>query len=80
MAIFGFNSPEWVLAELATICAGGIAAGIYPSDTPEQVTYKSRHSGAAVAVVEGKEKAKLYLSKKPELTALKAVVVRTVKA
>lgn len=33
VTIYGFNSPEWVMAELACVLAGGIAAGIYPSDT-----------------------------------------------
>jgi long-chain-fatty-acid--CoA ligase ACSBG len=75
VAIFGFNSPEWIIAEIGAIFAGGVAAGIYPSDTPDQVQFKSRHSGAAIAVVEGAAKAKLYISKKPELPELKAVVV-----
>lgn len=66
---------EWIIAEIGAIFAGGVAAGIYPSDTPDQVTFKARHSGAAVAVVEGAGKAQLFISKKSELPALKAVVV-----
>ena len=32
------------MAEMAAILAGGIAAGIYPTDTPAQVEYKALHS------------------------------------
>jgi long-chain-fatty-acid--CoA ligase ACSBG len=56
VSIFGFNSPEWFLSEIGAICAGGMAAGIYPTDTPDQVHFKLRHSGASVVVVEDKSK------------------------
>ena len=36
VAIYGFNAPEWHMAEMAAILAGGIAAGIYPTDTPRR--------------------------------------------
>lgn len=38
--IWGFNSPEWFLAEMGAIFAGGKSAGIYPTDTPSQILYK----------------------------------------
>jgi len=75
VTIYGFNSPEWVMAEIACILAGGIAAGIYPSDTAEQVTFKARHSGAVVAVVQNKSKAEMFLSAAKDLPKLKAIVV-----
>ncbi len=40
VAIFGFNSPEWVMASQATFMAGAKTAGIYPTDTAEQIAYK----------------------------------------
>ena len=45
IAILGHNSPEWFMAELAAMCFGGKAAGIYPTDTPEQIKFKSLLSG-----------------------------------
>ena len=65
------------MAELACILAGGIAAGIYPSDTKDQVTFKAKHSGAVVAVVQNKTKADVFLSAASagELPKLKAIVV-----
>jgi long-subunit acyl-CoA synthetase (AMP-forming) len=37
VTIFGFNAPEWMMSEIAAIFAGGKAAGIYPTDTVDQV-------------------------------------------
>lgn len=33
--IIGFNSPEWFIANMGVIAAGGILAGIYTSNLPE---------------------------------------------
>jgi len=73
--IYGFNSPEWFMGELGAIFAGGIAAGIYPSDTADQVEYKSLHSGASIAVVDTLDKANVFLDAAARLPKLKAVVV-----
>ena len=48
--VFGFNSPEWLMGELAAIMAGGVAAGIYPTDMPDQVVYKSQHSSGMYCI------------------------------
>jgi len=47
--IYGFNSPYWVMAEMASMLAGVLPAGIYPTDTIEQLQYKSRYANAAAA-------------------------------
>ena len=73
--IFGFNSPEWLMGELAAIMAGGVAAGIYPTDMPDQVVYKSSHSGASIAVVENESKLKVFRDNVASLPKLKAVIV-----
>ena len=52
VAIFGFNSPEWLMASQAAIMAGAKTAGIYPTDTPDQIAYKCSHSGAKVIILE----------------------------
>jgi long-chain-fatty-acid--CoA ligase ACSBG len=73
--VFGFNSPEWLMGELAAIMAGGVAAGIYPTDMPDQVVYKSKHSSSSIAIVENEAKLKVFLDNKAELPKLKAVIV-----
>ena len=75
VAIYGFNTPEWVMAEIAAILAGGCAAGIYPSDTAEQVSFKAKHSGTAIAVVQNKQKADMFLAAAADLPKMKAIVV-----
>ena len=39
VAIIGFNSPEWFIADLAAVFANGIAAGIYATNSPEACKY-----------------------------------------
>ena len=73
--VFGFNSPEWFMGEMAAIMAGGVAAGIYPTDTHDQVVYKSHHSAAVIAVVEDEAKLETFRRAKAQLPKLKAVVV-----
>jgi len=34
------------MGEMAAVYAGGVAAGIYPTDTSAQVAYKAEHSAA----------------------------------
>jgi long-chain-fatty-acid--CoA ligase ACSBG len=59
VTIYGFNCPQWFMSEMGGIFAGGIAAGIYPSDTEEQVIFKARHSSAAIACCQA-NKASLF--------------------
>ena len=37
VGIFGFNSVEWIVSTYGAIFAGGIVAGMYPTDNAEQV-------------------------------------------
>lgn len=75
--VYGFNSPEWFMGEMAGIMAGGVAAGIYPSDTPEQVMFKSSHSNASIAVCETRKQAEVFLKfcKSGDLPNMKGVIV-----
>lgn len=73
--IYGFNSPEWLISNMAAILAGGKCAGIYPTDTAEQVQYKCDHSGGAVMCVEESKHVNIVKSCADQLPYLKAVVV-----
>jgi len=76
VCVFGFNSPEWVICQNAAIMAGAKVAGIYPSDTAEQLHFKFEHSAATVAVVDNSGKlSKLRIAIKLGLPKLKAVVM-----
>lgn len=52
VALLGFNRPEWVIVAHATMMAGGAAAGIYTTSSPEEVHYIVDHSEAALILVE----------------------------
>jgi len=73
VSIYGFNSPQWIMGELGAICAGGIAAGIYPTDTPKMIDFKARHSATTIFLVESEKKAEIILEL--GLPQLKAVVI-----
>eukprot|EP00750_Incisomonas_marina_P014834 INCI17894.1.p1 GENE.INCI17894.1~~INCI17894.1.p1 ORF type:complete len:802 (-),score=146.16 INCI17894.1:357-2762(-) len=72
--IWGFNSPQWVMAEMGAIFAGAKAAGIYPTDTPSQVLYKIRQSGSAAVFVEDERKLKAVMGLLNDAPKVKTVV------
>mmetsp|Transcript_50983 Transcript_50983/g.75655 ORF Transcript_50983/g.75655 Transcript_50983/m.75655 type:complete len:761 (-) Transcript_50983:236-2518(-) len=72
--IWGFNSPQWVIAEMGTIFAGAKAAGIYPTDTPNQVLFKIRQSGSSAVFVEDNRKLEAVLSVIDDAPKVKTVV------
>ncbi len=74
VAIIGYNCPEWLVADLAAIHAGGLPSGIYSTCTAEQCQYVTHHCEAQVAVVENEEQVAKYLAVRDELPHLKAIV------
>lgn len=50
--VIGFNSPEWVIAQMAANLAGGKAAGVYTTNEPAACRYIAEHSEAVVIFVE----------------------------
>ena len=75
VVIMGYNRPEWFLADLAAIAAGGVPTGIYTTTAPDQVRYITDHCDAAVAVVENREYLEIFLKIWPQLPKLQAVVL-----
>ncbi len=52
VAILAGNIPEWTIADIATIAAGGLGVGIYPTNSPEQCEYIINHSDAEFVFVD----------------------------
>jgi long-chain acyl-CoA synthetase len=50
--IIGFNRPEWVIADVAAMAAGGVAAGIYTTSSAEEILYILGHAEASIVFVE----------------------------
>merc|ERR1740138_1105296 len=74
VAVFGFNSPEWLVAAMGAVFAGAKYVGIYGTDTPDQVQYKVAHSASAVISVDGQMELESVASKINDLPGLKAVM------
>lgn len=75
VCILGFNRPEWVVMDLATMAAGGAPAGIYTTSSPEEVKYIANHCEAPLILVENEAQAKKVFAVRSELPHLKHVVV-----
>jgi len=75
IAILGHNSPEWFMAEMAAMYFGGKAAGIYPTDTAEQIQFKSLLSDSSVAVVDTVAAFQKFRAVAKSLPFLKGIVV-----
>ncbi|MES1907243.1 MAG: hypothetical protein MHM6MM_000402 [Cercozoa sp. M6MM] len=52
VCIMGFNSPEWVIAHIGTILAGGLSAGVYVTNGTEECKYIAEHCEARVVVAD----------------------------
>jgi len=74
VVILSENRWEWAVADFAVLAIGGVDVPLYATNTPEQVGYMLRDSGAKVAIVSsGEQRAKLDGA--GELPALEHVVV-----
>ena len=50
--IVGFNSPQWIIANLGAILAGAVPGGVYSTNTPEACLQISSQCGASFVFVE----------------------------
>jgi long-subunit acyl-CoA synthetase (AMP-forming) len=75
VCIIGYNCPEWFFADIGSIYAGAMPAGIYTTNSPEQCEYIARHCDASVAFVENQEQLAKFLAVRGNLPALKAIVL-----
>jgi len=55
LAIIGDNKPEWVIAELGCMAAGGLPTGTYPDSLAEEMEYLISYSEAKFLVVRDQE-------------------------
>ncbi|XP_053337634.1 long-chain-fatty-acid--CoA ligase ACSBG2-like isoform X1 [Clarias gariepinus] len=74
VGILGFNAPEWFIADIGCIMAGGLAAGIYTTNSPEACYYVAHDCEANVLVVENEKQLEKILQVKDQLPHLKAIV------
>ncbi|XP_050088160.1 very long-chain-fatty-acid--CoA ligase bubblegum [Anopheles aquasalis] len=74
VAVLAFNSPEWFVAELSAIHAGGIIAGVYTTNSAESVQHVLESSRAQIVVVDDAKQMEKVRSIRPNLPLLKTVI------
>ena len=55
VCIVGWNSPEWLVADLAVMAIGAVPAPLYTTSTAAQAAYVAEHCGARVLVADSPE-------------------------
>ena len=74
VTILGFNRPEWVILDLACMAVGGAPAGIYITNSAEEVGYINEHSEAPLTLVENQDQLDKVLATRERTPALKWIV------
>ncbi|MEO0324910.1 MAG: AMP-binding protein, partial [Myxococcota bacterium] len=74
VAILGFNRPEWTIFNLAAMAAGGAAAGIYTTCSPEEVQYIVDHAEAHIVLVESEHQRAKIEAEQHRLPGLRHLV------
>jgi long-chain acyl-CoA synthetase len=68
------NVPEWCVADIGTIAAGGVGVGLYPTSSAEQCGYIINHSDAEFVLVDARAQLEKVLSIRSRLTKVKAFI------
>ncbi|GAB3717266.1 AMP-dependent synthetase/ligase [Nocardiopsis nanhaiensis] len=73
-AIASNTRIEWVLADLAILCAGGASTTIYPTSTPPDCAYIVSDSGSMVAFAENDEQVAKLVGQRGAMPGLSKVI------
>jgi len=73
--ILGFNRPEWIIFDVATMAAGGAPAGIYTTCSAPEVQYIIDHSEAEIVLLENADQWKKVDAERANLPRLRHVVM-----
>ncbi|MBN9166372.1 MAG: AMP-binding protein, partial [Myxococcales bacterium] len=74
ISIIGYNSPEWLISDVGAILAGAVPAGIYTTNTPEQVRYITHHCEAKVAFADTAQQVEKFVAEQERMPHLEVVV------
>jgi len=75
VAILSESRPEWLVADFAVLTAGAVTVPIYPTLSPEQVSFILRDSGATIAIVSTGVQLEKIRGVAAGLEALQAIVM-----
>ncbi len=74
-AIVASTRIEWILSDLAILCAGGATTTIYPSSTADECAYIVADAGCAFAVVENAAQLSKLRAERARVPALRKVIL-----
>jgi long-chain-fatty-acid--CoA ligase ACSBG len=74
VAIIGFNAVEWFISFYASIAAGGLACGVYPTNSAEACLQVLENGRCDIVIVENEFQLKKIIQIQDKLTNVKAVV------
>jgi len=74
VAILAGNVPEWTIVDVATIAAGGVGVGIYPTSSPEQCEYIIDHSDAEFVFVDSERQLRKVAESFSKLRKVKEII------
>ncbi|MEJ2716407.1 MAG: AMP-binding protein [Deltaproteobacteria bacterium] len=79
LAIISENCREWLYADLASMCLGGITLGVYPTSPYPEVHYVVKHSDSVIVVCEDQEQTDKILEVIDDLPMLTKLIVKDMK-
>ena len=74
MALVAENRPEWVIADLAIMAAGGITVPAYTTNTSTTIATSSSNSGARVAIVSTAALAQRFLPAMEQVASVETLI------
>lgn len=74
VAVLAGNVPEWTIVDIATITAGGVGVGIYPTSSTEQCEFIINHSDAEFVFVDSQKQLEKILDIGEPLPKLKEII------
>lgn len=75
VAVIGENCPEWLIADMGAMAAGGVTVGIYTTNAAVECLYILQHSEAKIFVVENEEQLDKALEVRDQCPQLTKIVV-----
>jgi long-chain acyl-CoA synthetase len=74
VTVLSHTSLEWILADLAIMCAAGATTTIYPSNTPDECAFILKDSGTVIVFAENDKQVKKLREKRSELGNVRKVI------
>lgn len=75
VALFAHTRMEWAQCDFALLAAGAVVTTVYPTSSPNQLTYLLNHPKASGVVLENEELLDRFLSVEDDLETVEWVVV-----